>query len=611
MVQRPGGVRTRHDDADLRDLVVQVRTGSPTGSGFFVGEGLILTCAHVVRAAYESGSPPAVTWRGTTVTGAYVDVAAPGEYPDGALVAVSFEGHPVAVLDGQVAPHDQLYAFGHTDDVPDGDSIAGRMEGPAGGAEPLLRFAETQVRPGASGAPVLNLRTGAICGMVKSSRGRSSPVGGRAVPVDALLTRYPALRDRLRLRLELAAYLRAAAEIVNQRAPVYFRNRKARDHYLAPSLRVWPGPQAALEHAQKLGSFYREASGSDTAVNAERPSDVVSWIGMEARPAHTVIFGGPGSGKTVLLQLTAAELAQRALDQLHGGSPVEGLAPPVLLPVSRVAEIGIGAAVREAVLTLLDPFQTGDTAQEIARHLVESLGRGDITLLVDALDEGTDANAVAASLRSAVPDEIRVVLVTRPHMFVAGVLPFDDIAYFDMVGFDDKDRERFTRTWFGDQAAEADAVIGWLTADTSLAAATSSPLVTGLACVARETGSISAAFSRVELYRAVVRAVVARGVTEEIRRSPRSCASRGGWPGCCFGTTRHGRPSTRRNATKRRERPMRTTANPGRRAPCSRTSCVRACSSSRCPGGTRSCTGPSWSSSPRMSWRRPRIVPAT
>ena len=52
--------------------------------------------------------------------------------------------------------------------------------------KPLLK-AETQVRPGASGAPLLNIATGAICGLVKSSRGRAEAMGGRAIPVDAVV----------------------------------------------------------------------------------------------------------------------------------------------------------------------------------------------------------------------------------------------------------------------------------------------------------------------------------------------------------------------------------------------------------------------------------------
>ncbi|MFD0583688.1 trypsin-like peptidase domain-containing protein [Dactylosporangium darangshiense] len=509
MVPRHGGMSTLLDDTELRRLVVQVRAGSSTGSGFFVAPGLVLTCAHIVRNAFEAGEVPSITWQGVTVTGTYTDVVPTGEYPDTALIAVSFRDHSIAVFDEQVAPHDRLYAFGHTDEVPAGDSIAGRMEGPAGGPEPLLRFAETQVRPGASGAPLLNLRTGAICGMVKSSRGRSAPVGGRAVPVDALVARYPVLRERLRLHLELAIYLRAVAELVNRRAAVYFRDRTARDHYLAPTVRRLQHQQNALTHVQQMGSFFREPS-ADTAASADKASEVVSWLDTEA-PPHTVILGGPGGGKTVLLQLTAAELARRALGRMSSGA-VDELAPPVLLPVGRVAELGVGPAVEEAVLALVDPLGGGKVGRSIARHLVDSLGHGDVTLLLDSLDEAADPDAVAVALRAA-SERTRVVLVSRPYMFVPGVLPFADVVYFDLVGFDDGDRRRFVRTWFSDRPGEADAVMQWLSADTSLAPVTSSPLVTGLACVACEAGSIPAGAGRVELYRAVLRAIAGRGLT--------------------------------------------------------------------------------------------------
>lgn len=49
-----------------------------------------------------------------------------------------------------------------------------------------MKLKQGQSRPGLSGAPLLNLRTGGVCGIVKSSRDRDSDLGGRAVPITCI-----------------------------------------------------------------------------------------------------------------------------------------------------------------------------------------------------------------------------------------------------------------------------------------------------------------------------------------------------------------------------------------------------------------------------------------
>ena len=120
------------DDTWLRKLVVRIDADGSVGTGFFVSDGRVLTCAHVVRTAYVAGNRPTVSWQGTSVIAEFADVADSEEYPDVALLKVPWSGHPTAIFDDRVAPYHQLYAFGYTDDAPTGDSLAGRMEGPSG-----------------------------------------------------------------------------------------------------------------------------------------------------------------------------------------------------------------------------------------------------------------------------------------------------------------------------------------------------------------------------------------------------------------------------------------------------------------------------------------------
>ena len=81
------------------------------------------------------------------------------------------------------------------------DDLAPRLEGftqihEGVGPDYLLKFKESDVIPGYSGAPLLNEATQGVCGMVRETRGRG--MGGRAIPVSILLSRLPGLEQRNR-----------------------------------------------------------------------------------------------------------------------------------------------------------------------------------------------------------------------------------------------------------------------------------------------------------------------------------------------------------------------------------------------------------------------------
>jgi hypothetical protein len=90
-------------------------------------------------------------------------------------------------LHQEVDLNDHLYSYGYTDQYPDGDSATFTYEGPTDEQQTLLKLKAGQARPGLSGAPLLNLRTGGVCGIVKSTRDRDSDLGGRAVPTSVIL----------------------------------------------------------------------------------------------------------------------------------------------------------------------------------------------------------------------------------------------------------------------------------------------------------------------------------------------------------------------------------------------------------------------------------------
>jgi hypothetical protein len=93
---------------------------------------------------------------------------------------------------------DPLYAFGYMDEVPHGDSATLEYEGPSLRPDELHKLKGGQVRPGLSGAPLLNRHTGWVCGVLKRTRDRASDLGGQAIPAAAVFDAFPELRDRRR-----------------------------------------------------------------------------------------------------------------------------------------------------------------------------------------------------------------------------------------------------------------------------------------------------------------------------------------------------------------------------------------------------------------------------
>jgi S1-C subfamily serine protease len=166
------------------------------GTGFFVAPGWILTCAHVVQEA--KGQPVQVLWQKRELK-AVIEHFLPEPF-DLALLqltALSDIGPLCVYLDEEIRSRDPLYLFGYPDqDFPNGCPVAFKCEGLTGDEPPLIKFALGQVRPGMSGSPLLNQRTGKVCGIVKFTRDRSLDLGGGAVSTAAIFTQLPELQSK-------------------------------------------------------------------------------------------------------------------------------------------------------------------------------------------------------------------------------------------------------------------------------------------------------------------------------------------------------------------------------------------------------------------------------
>src|SRR6266699_5167029 len=166
------------------------------GTGFFVAPGRILTCAHVVKASRPNTDMVEVFWDGQPHHAQIMQLAPESDL---ALLQIDLKDHPCVWLSQEDMPFDHLYGYGYPDNRPGGDPATFTLEGKGGHQGGQLKFKAGQVRPGLSGAPILNVRTGHVCGVVQSTRDRASDLGGRAVSASTVFQVFPELEAQQRL----------------------------------------------------------------------------------------------------------------------------------------------------------------------------------------------------------------------------------------------------------------------------------------------------------------------------------------------------------------------------------------------------------------------------
>jgi hypothetical protein len=184
------------------------------GTAFFVAQRRLLTCAHVIAA----GETLRVVWRDgarrherpVTVVSAHpplpegAEKPNPYPQPDVALLeiaaGVDVPDHPTAWL-GEPPLGERVWAFGYTDEYMSGVALGnpalfttvGRAQSDDDGGLVWFLTAE-RVRGGMSGAPVLDLATGRVVGVLKRTRDSVNALGGWATGMDEVFAVLPDVR---------------------------------------------------------------------------------------------------------------------------------------------------------------------------------------------------------------------------------------------------------------------------------------------------------------------------------------------------------------------------------------------------------------------------------
>lgn len=181
-----------------RCLVRLSGDGCRGGSGFFVAPGYVLTCAHVVA---DTRSSVTVAWEGMDYEGIVrfrepTGATAAGQvigYPDLAVVQLAAPRDQPCVWLGDTIPYEDvpLYAFGYNTVYSRSDPELAGISLTAGGLQKfgggtLIRVKGDELPPGTSGGPIIDMTTGRVTAMVKTTRQVNTPYGGVAMPLDVL-----------------------------------------------------------------------------------------------------------------------------------------------------------------------------------------------------------------------------------------------------------------------------------------------------------------------------------------------------------------------------------------------------------------------------------------
>ncbi|WP_211265864.1 S1 family peptidase [Actinacidiphila oryziradicis] len=393
------------------------------GTGFLVAPGLVATAAHVL-AGMARRLPAGVSVRGIFAADGRADSRPvrlepmPDRFrPDGprsvgvALLRLSAVSAAAPVLlSGAAEPGDPVWTFG----FPGGGQFAGglpalltyqgdsRLEAPGlrGGADPG-RLVGVVVHPGQSGSAVLNLRTGAVCGLLWTSSRTGS---AHMVPIARILDVCPEADPA---RGEARAGLNPAWLDVLDDAQI----RSGGWRYPGPRLRAYLDAAADRAAAQPYFDALTTVTGSPlpalTAVYMRQktelrvPAVLAAAVNggpaavdvAEVLPADTVVqrgencivVGAAGSGKSSLLLAGLVDAAARWQRERTGRTVPVLLRAAYLAPDRPVPEL-----VADAVAAELGDG-TGDRrlwpASFFAAPPLRDVGW---LLLVDGLDEIVD-----------------------------------------------------------------------------------------------------------------------------------------------------------------------------------------------------------------------------
>jgi energy-coupling factor transporter ATP-binding protein EcfA2 len=390
----------------LQQCTVKLTISGQRGTGFFVAPGSILTCAHVVDGAGES--PIQVMWNNQENWAQAIVVRLLPKPYDLALLKVDIPigaNPPCVYLSSEIQSRDPLYLFGYPDiDYPNGCPATFGCEGLTGDDPQIIKFASGQVRPGMSGSPLLNQRTGNVCGIVQFTRDRSFDLGGGAIRASVILAKFPELleqqqslhqqdrrwsnfdRDRGIDWLDRSRQLLAAQKHLTTNRLLKESTSNFDDiHVPLGLIERKERPKVKEEPSPEQGSQLYQTEYTETK-RFEHEAFLAEVVGKPARGKHIAIIGEPGAGKTTLLTKIGVWLIEQA-----GQQPEEPLVVAWIslasLETQKLSEYFYGSWLDSAHPAACPP-------PSWKNELIKLVGQKRVWLLLDGLDETSKSDSL-------------------------------------------------------------------------------------------------------------------------------------------------------------------------------------------------------------------------
>ena len=353
------------------------------GAGFFVAPGKVVTCFHVIGDSpvavvrwERDGRPPVEA----PVAGRVLVLANRGrpipaldrDYPDIAVLEVAgLDDHPCVGIDTEwPSLEDSFQVFGYPQEGGAVQLTPARLiyRGTKGILPTTyLDLASDTVKPGMSGAAVLNLRSGAVCGVIVASKHPAHPDGALAIPwsaVDTDLSEVLAanrafhLKDR---RWNATAAARPVGWPLSEvRDPFALEvHRPVEPDAPQPKLPVLPA-YVAREHDAALAEVMTAAAAGKSGI--------------------AVLVGGSSTGKTRTCW-QALELLRDLEPEWQLWHPIDPSPPQAALAGLRSVGPRTVVWLNEAQRYFASPGGAGERVAAGLRDLLRSTGRGPVVVL--------------------------------------------------------------------------------------------------------------------------------------------------------------------------------------------------------------------------------------
>ena len=429
----------------LRACTVRVDGGPKPGAGFFVAPGVVITCAHVagadvvaLRIVVGDGEfGHVIRMRRLKERGR--PIADLDEYPDLAVLELDVSEHRCVAIDEDLpTPTDRFQIYGYPAEggsvnlTPAMLSYRG-IQGED--AMPFIDLMSDTVKRGMSGAALLKLGSGRVCGLLVATRNATAADGGLAIPWAAVsheladvlaANREFHVRDG-RWRATTAQLRAARIRFGLPHVTRHFVGRRHELHELEEALALGGGA-VVTQAITGLGGVGKSQIAAAYVREHADEYEIVAWIAAEDGGVADLaklagLLGVEGEG------LTQADRAERAvgwlasterrwllvLDNITDLGQLSGCVPATgngrILVTSRNRDLADFAHVvridvfsqETAIEYLLERAQQ-PTEHESAARLAEALGRLPLAL----------AHAGAYCRTGTSFDDYRELLVALP-----------------------------------------------------------------------------------------------------------------------------------------------------------------------------------------------------